>query len=138
MDRARSRAYDKENVRGGVFPVNGLLRKIARSLTLWFRWASAVAAGVKTIETRRMGMVLGRVLLLFIVQGNKSSGNILGRVEPFPIVRYVTPGALCAIVWVSKCRPLGSRRISQRLWFIALAFSHGIWSTLPGLHPYPW
>lgn len=72
-------------------------------VSLWARWAMAVAEGIKTLETREWEIDPGP---LVIHAGKQLDGDIPGRIEPFPWVRHVQPGTICALVWVVKCRPL--------------------------------
>lgn len=89
-----------------------------RVLSLWHRWAAAVAAvadgraDAKSIETRRWPWPYEPGWLA-IHAGLRADGELPAidgitpeRVEPFPAFPAVTPGALCALVWVARCRPL--------------------------------
>lgn len=74
-----------------------------RVVSLWARWAMAVADGIKTIETREWAIDPGPIV---IHAGKQLDGDMPGRVEPFPSVHYVPPGTICALAWIAKCRPL--------------------------------
>ncbi len=109
---------------GGLFaPTDRLaLPDRVRVLSLWSLWAAAVAAGVKTIETRRWQWPYEPGWLV-IHAAQRSDGPIAGRVEPFPAVPHVTPGALCALVWVSGSRPLVPADAHR-----ALVYQEGLWA----------
>jgi len=87
-------------------PVNPLgLPERVRVLSLWHRWAAHVAAGSKSIETRRWAWPYEPGWLA-IHAALRADGDVEGRLEPFPEAPPVEPGTLCALVWVARCRML--------------------------------
>lgn len=92
--------------------------------------------GGKTIETRRWRWSFGPSWLA-IHATKREDGDIPGRVEPFPDVPPVTPGTLCALVWVARCRPLEVGDKDR-----ALVYQDGLWAFelehLFRLAPVPW
>jgi hypothetical protein len=74
-------------------------------LSLWGKWAMAVAEGKKTIETREWPWPYDPGPLV-IHAGKQLDGDIQGRIDHFPNVKQPVPGSLCALVWVARCRPL--------------------------------
>lgn len=77
-------------------------------LSLWWRWAAAVAAGIKTIETRTWPWPYGPGWLA-IHAAKREDGPIEGERIPWTALSAippVDPGALCALVYVADCRPI--------------------------------
>lgn len=74
-------------------------------LSFWGNWARAVAAGIKTIDSRTWAWTLGPTWVA-VHASKQFDGDIPGRIEPFPSSPYVPEGALCALVWISESRPL--------------------------------
>lgn len=82
-----------------------------RVISLWSRWAAAVAAGAKTIETRRWSWKGGPAWLAIHAGLTFDRLGGFGETEadrhsPWPTVPDVQPGALCALVRVTGCRRL--------------------------------
>ena len=74
-------------------------------ISLWWKWAALVAAGIKTIETRHWEWPYGPSWLA-IHASQRPDGTVAGRSCPLPEAPPVQPGALCALVWVEGCREL--------------------------------
>jgi hypothetical protein len=77
-----------------------------RLISLWGRWAAAVAAGVKPLETRswRWPYAPGWV---GICAARRYDGKIDGQIiDPFPEVARVEPGAIVALAFVTGSRLL--------------------------------
>ncbi len=107
----------------GATPANPLdLPERVRVLSLWGRWCSAVRSGLKGIETRRWPWPYEPGWLA-LHAAQRWDGEIAGRLEPFPEVAPVEPGALCCLVWVAGCRPLV---LEDRA--AALLYVPGLWA----------
>lgn len=97
---------------GGLFDVaagNPLaLPTLVRVISLWWMWAQRVRSGDKTIETRTWPWPYDAGWLA-IHAAQRADGDIVGTRVPWaelPPCEAVTPGSLCALVWVAACRPL--------------------------------
>lgn len=114
-------------------PTDLNLPERVRVLSLWRRWAEAVAAvadghpQAKDLETRDWPFPYpsesypSRWVVIHAAQ--RFDHPLSGRIEPFPTFPSVEPGALCALVWVARCRPLLPEDRAR-----ALVYREGLWA----------
>lgn len=98
------------------------LPKQVRVISMWALWASAVAAKIKTIETRTWPWPYEPGWLA-IHASKRIDGPIEGRIHSFPPVQLVPRGALCALVYVNNCRELLPADMKA-----ALVYRKGLWA----------
>jgi hypothetical protein len=96
-----------------------------RVICMWSRWAAQVAAGKKTIETRTWEWPYepGWLAIHASLKADDVKAIPMAIRAPFEPVPEVAPGALCALVWVTRCRVLVES--DQRA---ALLFRPGLWA----------